>query len=359
MVSDNGNEIILSLAGGNDSLTIDVNSSILANGGLRFANGMNWVAADIYALLNEGTPGDDELFAGPAGSELQGFGGNDRLVGDAGVDILDGGAGDDLLEGGGARDIYRFNRGDGHDVIMENGTSIPPVEINLLNSDLPDDPGPIDPVIVPNQIEFGSDVGHDDILLFRDQHTDDLIIFLKSNDRITVQNQFKDTEIIDSISFADGTFWTISDIEARLFYGDLDSILLGSVSNERIDSFGLFPAINAGGGNDDIVYNRGYGALRVEAFNANDPANVSNLNLNFGEGITPDDVVINLDDSGEFVLSLGGGDNITIIEARNLSTISTGLFDSRAASYGTFQIQFANGIIWQETDVYNQGHLEK
>lgn len=74
---------------------------------IRFAD-TTLTMADIKALLQNGTPGDDTLHAQPEGETLyagdgndQIFGhqGNDRLYGENGNDILRGGAGDDQLSG--------------------------------------------------------------------------------------------------------------------------------------------------------------------------------------------------------------------------------------------------------------------
>ncbi|WP_269586171.1 DUF4214 domain-containing protein [Roseibium sp. Sym1] len=59
--------------------------------------------------------GDDALF---------GEGGNDSLYGSSGSDLLVGGLGNDGLRGGHGGDTYVFNRGDGDDVIIDEGSDI-------------------------------------------------------------------------------------------------------------------------------------------------------------------------------------------------------------------------------------------
>ena len=79
------------------------------------------VLADDPAPANSvitGTEGDDVLSADPAGSLIDGRGGNDRLTGSDGRDDLRGGAGDDILEGGGNDDI--LTGGDGNDVLTDS-----------------------------------------------------------------------------------------------------------------------------------------------------------------------------------------------------------------------------------------------
>lgn len=65
-----------------------------------------------------GTDGDDVLTADPAGSVIDGLGGNDRLTGSDGRDDLRGGSGDDILEGGGNDDV--LTGGDGNDVLTDS-----------------------------------------------------------------------------------------------------------------------------------------------------------------------------------------------------------------------------------------------
>ena len=73
-----------------------------------------------------GEAGDDTLkmYMGIMGT-LDGGDGRDWLEGGWGDDTLIGGAGDDTLHGGQGRDTYRFNRGDGHDVIMDDDLFAP------------------------------------------------------------------------------------------------------------------------------------------------------------------------------------------------------------------------------------------
>ncbi|MDR2689832.1 MAG: hypothetical protein LBB76_08770, partial [Azoarcus sp.] len=69
----------------------------------------------------EGGTGQDTL-KGDAGNDLLlGGDGHDRLLGAAGNDTLVGGTGQDRLEGGAGHDIYRFDRGEGQDTIVDTG----------------------------------------------------------------------------------------------------------------------------------------------------------------------------------------------------------------------------------------------
>lgn len=71
-----------------------------------------------------GGSGRDDLAGGRGDDELDGGGGSDRLDGGSGTDVLDGGRGADLLRGGAGDDVYAFERGDGPDVVEDDGGTI-------------------------------------------------------------------------------------------------------------------------------------------------------------------------------------------------------------------------------------------
>src|SRR5690606_37354305 len=67
----------------------------------------------------DGRSGDDQLSAGSGRQGLFGGAGADVLSGGAGDDVIVGGAGNDTLSGGSGNDEFRFQSGDGHDVITD------------------------------------------------------------------------------------------------------------------------------------------------------------------------------------------------------------------------------------------------
>ena len=70
-----------------------------------------------------GDAGDDVLEGGTGADTLLGGADNDQLYGEAGNDTLTGGEGADTLVGGLGNDSYRFNLGDGLDVIDDRGST--------------------------------------------------------------------------------------------------------------------------------------------------------------------------------------------------------------------------------------------
>ncbi|WP_078055570.1 putative Ig domain-containing protein [Rappaport israeli] len=69
----------------------------------------------------KGESGDDTLRGSWFNDTLIGGKGDDTLIGLIGNDTLIGGKGNDLLQGGLGSDIYQFNKGDGKDIIDDQG----------------------------------------------------------------------------------------------------------------------------------------------------------------------------------------------------------------------------------------------
>jgi len=68
-----------------------------------------------------GLGGNDSLNGGAGNDTLNGGDGNDTLTSGEGDDTLIGGAGNDTLDGGNGNDTYEYNLGDGNDAISDTG----------------------------------------------------------------------------------------------------------------------------------------------------------------------------------------------------------------------------------------------
>lgn len=228
-------------------------------------------------LLN-GDWGDDQLYGGEGNDTLTGGGGADNLFGEIGDDqltgsgLLDGGDGNDILNGEGAdtlsggagddsliaysdawdqlsntlqggvgndtlygsfgEDTYRFNVGDGKDLIIErrDGEDYTNIEASF------------------DVLTFGEGISRASLSFVR--QGDDLLISLANGtDALTVQNWFQEpTEHfkLDRIDFADGSSMTVDEIEnsVRILGTDAADQLLGYRDrSEQLD---------AGAGNDQV-----------------------------------------------------------------------------------------------------------
>ena len=133
-VSVDGGDLLLSLRGSTDSVRISGYFNLPSQDRLQvhFADGAVWDGAAIDRKLNFG---NDTVYPLPtpmpgAGQTLDGGLGNDQIFGGPGDDILYGDAGNDILMGGPGNDTYLFGRGDGHDVVTEQGTT--PIDLDTL-----------------------------------------------------------------------------------------------------------------------------------------------------------------------------------------------------------------------------------
>lgn len=113
LLGTNGNDFIVGGAG-NDTITL-FDGNDFGNG----STGDDLVSGDNGDDLVLGADGDD-VVSGNAGKDtVLGGRGNDEVSGGAGDDILVGGEGDDMIVTGDGNDIVKFDRGDGHDVVVD------------------------------------------------------------------------------------------------------------------------------------------------------------------------------------------------------------------------------------------------
>jgi Ca2+-binding RTX toxin-like protein len=202
---------------------IDGRLAFLINAGtLSVSNAQDWW---IY-----GSSGNDVLYGNGGHDMLDGGAGNDTLIGGGWNDILVGGPGSDTLNGGAGNDIYQFGRGDGHDLISSNDTTI----------------GKSD------QLQFNVNVVLTDIDLIRTQY--DLTLTIRgTEDSITIKNYFLVEAAspygVEQIKFADGTVWDFDAIKNLL-------PIIETVGDDTLYGYDAAEVINAGLGND-IVYAHG------------------------------------------------------------------------------------------------------
>ena len=216
LIGDSGDDLLygeegddtLSGGDGNDLLDGGVGDDIL-NGGygtdtLAGGDGVDTMDGGYGNDTLEGGNGDDVLSGSYDNDTLYGGDGNDTLDGGYGADTLYGGDGNDVLTAGGDsaysinvlvgglgddqltghryQDYYRFNIGDGHDVITDNG---------YLGTHY----------IYQDRIEFGEGITPEDVTYVRDG--DDLVFTYDNGESsIRVINWFVSFEYhIEEIRF--------------------------------------------------------------------------------------------------------------------------------------------------------------
>ncbi|KAF4513784.1 UNVERIFIED_CONTAM: hypothetical protein B566_EDAN011705 [Ephemera danica] len=367
----------------------------LAN--IRFADGTTWQTADIAARLLVSTSGDDAL-QGSTGSDyiaakegnddVRGAEGNDVLLGGAGNDLVDGGAGtdrlqgddgddqltggegsdlqigghgDDMLIGGNGNDVYRFSRGDGHDIVGDFGLGLKDVDtiefgsgislsditrevvdgslilrvaggddsITIVGFDRPSmvierirfsDGTIIDPVswIERNReialdagdgireiagdsrydsLEIGAGIDPDTVTVTR-EGTD--LVLRNGTDGVRFADWFSDSvsQQILQARFADGTVWSAEELSRQA------SNLTGSADDDTLEADGGFPALISGGaGNDTLVGSHGDDVL--QGGDGHDVL-IGGMGHDLLEGGAGDDLYV-VDDLSEAVELAGGG----------------------------------------------------
>ncbi len=157
------------------------------------------VFTDDFVLFSDldlqrlGSDGDDYLDGDAAfKTTLDGKAGDDFLLGTSASDTLIGGSGNDLLLGGAGDDSYLFGPGSGHDVV----------------SDVDATPNNIDTVVLGEGITPG------DVSVLRSAGRLTLA-FAGSADRLDLQWQPEEGEMIERVQFADGTLWDGNRLESQ------------------------------------------------------------------------------------------------------------------------------------------------
>ena len=170
----------------------------------------------------------------PENDTLSGSNNNDVLIGGEGNDILFGNLGNDVLFGNGGNDIYRFRRGDGEDVIEDNGSGeADRIEISGYT---------------PDQVTF-SQIGDNDLRIDFDvvapaavSGQETALFAVNPNnalpiDSIVVRNAFADTDEdrIEFITFEDGTELTIGSIARSLGIGNDAPVVANALVDQSSD----------------------------------------------------------------------------------------------------------------------------
>ncbi|MDD5297126.1 MAG: calcium-binding protein [Rhodocyclaceae bacterium] len=310
-VSRNGTDLVFSLAGGTDKVTVQnwYGSSSNQLEQIQFADGTVWSGAVVHAqgLALSGTAGNDVMNGVDAfGDNLKGLAGNDTLNGNGGDDTLDGGDGNDVLDGGygadtliggGGDDVlggasgsadyygstynpgtyawnssryvgnryvggvgndvlrgtaygdsYEFGLGDGQDIIQETGSA--------GYSDI---------------LKFGAGITAANVAVSR-SGTDLVFTIVGGTDKVTAQNWYGSSgNQLEQIQFADGTVWSGAAVHAQGLalsgtagndvmngvdaFGDN---LKGLSGNDTLNGLGGDDTLDGGDGND--VLDGGHGA---------------------------------------------------------------------------------------------------
>jgi Ca2+-binding RTX toxin-like protein len=296
-LSRSGNDLVLSVAGGDDRVTV-----------------RNWRNGDYYRVeqvaFADGTVWDAAAFAAMvADLPVAGTAGDDFLSGDEGANTLDGGTGNDTLQGGSGADTYLFARGDGQDIIDESGYDT-------------------------DTIRFGAGIAAADVAVSR-SGVDLVFAVAGGNDRVTVRNwEYGALYRIEQVAFADGTVWdaaALRELTAVPVTGtEGDDILSGGGEDNLLDGGSGNDTLHGGGGRDTYVFELGDGQDIIDDGSYDGEVDT----IRFGAGIGSTDVVLSRS-GNDLVFSLTGSDDrITVRDWRS------------GAYYRVEQVAFADGTMW-------------
>jgi Ca2+-binding RTX toxin-like protein len=248
---DSGHDIISSLdntSNKSDVVQLDAGISTADVGLSRFDNNLVITIGDSLAslqvknfFLNDATSGyriDKIKFADTTvwdvnfikNAVLQTSDKDDRVYGYSTNDTVNGGVGNDVIDGGLGSDTFIFNRGDGHDEIRGG------VEPGINKIDV---------------LQFGNNILPSDII-FNHQRFSSLTLFIRgTNDSISLPSYFfnpgSQSHDIDLIKFANGTSWTFDDVRVKAG--------VGTNSNDELFTNGSDVLMGLGG--DDYLYTEG------------------------------------------------------------------------------------------------------
>ncbi len=238
--------------------------------------------------------------------------GRDQLTGGPGDDVLEGHGGDDFASGGDGSDRYIFRRGDGRDVIEDNG---------LLDNDRIEIKG-----YLPSEVEIRREEPESATLV---------INFIGTDDQIRVRNTLDENfaDGIEAIVFDDGTVWSMADLRGRLLAQGSN----GFAGADTLDARQLQGAASGLDGSDTYIFTAGDGRLEIID---NGFLDTDRLAL---RGIDPADVKLARDVPGGATLIMtfaGSADEIRLIDTLSGSAQNT-----------IEEIHFDDGTVWQIADV--------
>ncbi|MBK6026753.1 Ca2+-binding RTX toxin-like protein [Brevundimonas nasdae] len=295
--------LLLQVGAGGDAILLDRQLGRFSGiETVEFANGTIWAKTELFAIYAQGqaassssvifdTDYSDVIYADP---------GDDHFIHDTGSDV------------------YVFGRGDGRDVLSGG-------------------PGHVSDTAV---LRFEAGISVADIAITRSD--DDYLLSVRgTTDSVLLVGQNWIYTGVDRVEFADGAFWT----RTQIFAEYLKTVTTGG--NDRIlDSYGS-DVFRGSAGDDYYDSDNGSDTYYFGLGDGNDvikegPGYVSDIDrLIFEEGIAPDDVIVTLP-------SLYGGDVRLQIAGRPDSVYIVGGINTYS---GIEQISFADGTVWTKASL--------
>lgn len=263
-------ELVLSFDGSNDDIVLRFASA--TSGGIEsivFGDGTTWTREEMFAsAVGRGTP----------------F--NDTIVGTDLADTINGGLGNDVLSGMLGKDTYVYARGDGRDIIDDQGY-----------------------YRESNTLAISDYVSADARIVRHEDRPNDLILRFADGDEIVIIDGLRSYSArVTEFTFQDGERLTLADIIARYLTGqqtDGDDRLFGTDAADELEGVSGNDWISGGYGSDTYVFRRGDGQ-DVIADNGYESMDVLRI-----EGYSPSEISIERSstDIDSIVISFVGTDD--------------------------------------------------
>ncbi|NIJ39525.1 Ca2+-binding RTX toxin-like protein [Sphingopyxis panaciterrae] len=319
--ADSGWDLVLSIAGTSDKITI--NDAAFATGyrieEIHFADSTVWTHGDLMARAYGPRSTGDTYWGTSAADTISGGAGNDMIIAPDGNDTLTGGAGNDLftVSGDGGHEFF-FGVGDGNDTLTNPGSGYSRTD-NLQLVDL--DPSDISLLRNGDQLQ---------------------VKIISTGETFSVTYQFwggGQDYGLGQISFADETIWNRSEIGRN-------ALMLGTAGADNITLPSLAFRVRPGGGNDSLsVQGTGSGIIEFSKGDGHD------LLDNPGSNYVRDDTLLLRDILPTEVSLLREGNSLTVTVDGTGDTFKVKYQFWTSVSeptphYGINKIEFADGTIW-------------
>ncbi|KUJ03051.1 hypothetical protein AR275_29555 [Stenotrophomonas maltophilia] len=312
IIGTGGSDVILGTYGADFLYGGAGNDEIRGLAGNDFGNGGSgddFVAGDGDQDWVMGGSGNDQVLGGAGNDTVFGDDGNDRVYGGTGSDLVVGGRGNDEVVGGEGDDVFRYQRGDGDDIVMddyvdnwdlvwEKGAYVNGYVRNadgtvskdgvvyfdgstwISHNDWNDEAqvlrrhkGALNGLIARNagvdSLEFGVGIDIQDVMLQRDGNDLRLVIgrdgekerLSASSDRITIKDWYALGGSIENMVFAATGRHALTDM-TLLGGGDGNDTIAGTAGKDWLTGNGGDDVIDGGAGNDLLMGNEGDDTLR-------------------------------------------------------------------------------------------------
>jgi len=321
-----------------------------------FGDGIAWSLDEIKGNTMFFGSGDPfSIGLGNYVEHIYGGGGNDTLNGSAGNDTLVGGADQDLLKGGAGEDVYIWNRGDGADTIQDTSDSTLEVDRLIL-----------------------SDVASGDVALLDVATSRDIIVRISGVGGADILIKDRDYEVsgvvkgrgIEVIEFSDGEVWTLEDIFFRgsqtgdsgnqNFAGTAyQDHYIGLGGQDTLSGLGGDDTIDGGAGNDSLVGGNGADTYVWRKGDGNDTIRDADTTTN-----ESDVLVLDVNSDKVALTRVNGSLHLTITIAAagvipvEVLTVIDRFNTGYNSNSGIEEIRFADGVIWNLTDIRTRTRVE-